>query len=292
VAFAEALFRTGSTAEARVIAQSAATSGEEAPRALLLLAEIHEAAGERRAALTAYDRLLREHPRMDRTPASLLAHVRLLEALEQGNRTTPVLRRLVEVSGGEVAAEAAYRLGQARRAEGQHAAAVEWYLTAAYVADGSRWASMALLEAGRSLTALDETKEALAAYRKLLPARPGIDPPADREVSGEAAYRAGEILSGAGLHQEALDMFVTSAHFTAGLPAEARALVGVVRCLVATGDRAAAEAVYRGLLSSGATEPNLLAQARTALGAGRRGSAVSPPDRAGNGASALPAAAH
>lgn len=291
VPFAEALFRTGSVAEAQAIAQSAATAGDEAPGALLLLAEIHETAGERRAALTAYDRLLKEHPRVDRSPGSLLAHVRLLEELGQGSRVTPILSRLVEMSSGEVAAEAAYRLGHARRAEGQHAAAVEWYLSAAYVAEGSRWARVALLEAGRSLTALDETKEALAVYRKLLPARPGIDPPADREVSGEASYRAGEILAGAGLHKEALDMFVASAHFTAGLPIERRALVGVVQCLVATGDRPAAEAVYRRLLGSGATEPDLLAQARTALGATSQGGGRLPPDRSGNRASAQPAAA-
>jgi tetratricopeptide (TPR) repeat protein len=279
VAFAEALFRTGATAEARAIAQSAARAGEEAPRALLLLAQIHEAAGERRDALTVYDRLLREHPRVERSPDSLLTHVRLLEEHGQANRAAPVLRRLVEVSSGEVAAEGAYRLGQNLRAEGQHAAAVEWYLTAAYVADGSHWSRQALLGAGGSLTALKETKEALAVYRKLLPARPGVDPAPDRAVSGEAAYRAGEILSGAGLHEEALDMFVTSAHLTAGLPDERRALVGVVRCLVATGDRAGAETVYRRLLSSGAAEPDLLAQARTALRANGHGNGGSPSGR-------------
>jgi hypothetical protein len=177
----------------------------------------------------------------------------------------PVLRRLVEVSKGEAASEAAYRLAQGLRAEGQHAAAVEWFLTASYMAEGSRWSRLSLLGAGASLTTLDEKKEALAVYRKLLPARPGVDAPADREASGEAAYRAGEILSGAGLHEDALDMFVTSAHFTAGLPAERRALVGVLKCLVATGDRASAEGIYRRLSASGATEPDLLAQARTAL---------------------------
>ena len=258
-----------------------------APPALLLLAEIHEAAGERRAALTVYDRVLREYPRADRSPRSLLTHARLLEEFGQVGRTAPVLRRLVEVSGGEVAAEAAYRLAQSLRAEGQHAAAVEWYLTASYVADGSRVARMALLGAGSALTTLGETKEALAAYRKLLPARPGVDPPTDREMSGEASYRAGEILSKAGLHAEALDMFVASAHFTTGLPAERRALVGVVRCLVATGDRTSAEAVYRRLLTSGTTEPDLLAQARTALGTGGHGNGSSPPR---NGESAPPKA--
>lgn len=279
---AEALFRTGAAAEARAIARSVAAGGQEAPRALLLLTEIHEAAGEPHAALAVYDRLLQEHPRVDRSAPSLLKHLRLLDELGQSSRTRPVLQRLVEVSSGEVAAEAAYRLAQGLRAEKQYAAAVEWYLTAAYVAEGSRWAQLALLGAGESLTALDETKEALTVYRKLLPERPGVDPPADREASGEAAYRAGEILVGAGLHEEALDMFVASAHFTTGLPAERRALVGVLRCLVATGDRAGAEAIYRRLAASGVTEPDLLRQARTALRA--NGAA------GGGGESALPGA--
>jgi tetratricopeptide (TPR) repeat protein len=283
VGFAEALFRTGATAEARAVAQAAAVGGEEAPRALLLLAEIHESAGERAAALTVYDRLLREHPAAARSADSLLAHVELLEGLGQSGRAEPALRRLVEVSNGEVAARAAYRLAEGLRTAGRHAAAAEWYLTAVYVAEDSHWARLALLGAGASLTALDETKDALAAYRKLLPSRPGIDPPEDRQASGEAAYRAGEILAAAGLHEEALDMFVASAHFTTGLPAEQRALVGVLRCLVATGDRAAAEALYRRLLSSGAIEPDLFAQARAAL---RRAE-----EPRGNGESALPKAA-
>jgi tetratricopeptide (TPR) repeat protein len=282
LSLAEALFRTGAAAEARAIAQSVAAGGREAPRALLLLTEIHEAAGEPHAALAVYNRLLQEHPRADRSAPSLLKHMRLLEELGHADRTRPVLRRLVEVSSGEVAAEGAYRLAEGLRAEGQYAAAVEWYLTAAYVAEGSRWARLALLGAGASLTALDETKEALTVYRKLLPARPGVDPPVDREASGEAAYRAGEILVAGGLHEDALDMFVTSAHFTTGLPAERRALVGVVRCLVATGDRAGAEAIYRRLMATGTTDPDLLAQARTAL---RTGGAT------GGGESALPSAA-
>jgi tetratricopeptide (TPR) repeat protein len=285
VGLAEALLRTGALAEARAVAQSAvAAGGADVPRALLLLAEIHEAAGERPAALAVYDRLLQDHPRADRSPRSLLTHVRLLEEFGQAERTRPVLRRLVEVAGGEAAAEGAYLLAQSLRAEGQFAAAVEWYLTAAYVAEGTRWARLALLGAGGALTALDETKEALTVYRKLLPARPGVDPPADREVSGEAAYRVAEILARAGLPEDALDMFVTSAHFTTGLPAERRALVGVVQCLVATGRRPAAEAVYRRLMSSGATEPEILAQARTALSA--NGGPLPAPR--GGGESALP----
>ncbi len=199
------------------------------------------------------------------------------------SRARPVLRRLVEAATGELAAEAAYRLGQSLRAAGQPAAAVEWYLTAAYVPGGGRWVPPALLGAGTALAATNDTKEALAAYRKLLRTRP--EAPADREIRGEAAYRAGEILAGAGLHGEALAMFTTSANLTAGLRAERRALVGVLRCLVATGDRAGAETIYRRLRSAGVAEPELLAQARAAL----HGPGAAADDN--TGASTLPRAA-
>jgi len=67
------------------------------------------------------------------------------------------------------------------------------------------------------------------------------------------------------VHGQALAMFKTSANLTAGLPAERRALVGVLRCLLATGDRAGAETIYRRLRTASAAEPELLAQARAAL---------------------------
>ena len=262
----EALFRTGATAAARTqLEQLAAASGDEAPRALLLLAELHATAGDRRAALAAYDRLFRDYPRLERSTRSLLTHAQLLEDAGQPQQARPVLRRVVELAQGEVAAEAAYRLAQTFSAESQHATAVEWYMTAAYAAERSRWGRLAWLGAGRSLTTLNERKDALAAYWKLIPARPGVDVPADRETSGEAAYRAGEILRDADLHDEALDMFVTSAHLTAGLPAERLALLGALQCMLATGDRKSAEAIYRRLLNAAANQPQVLAQAREAL---------------------------
>jgi tetratricopeptide (TPR) repeat protein len=271
----EALFRTGATAAARTqLEQSAAAGGDEAPRALLLLTELHTTAGDRRAALAAYDRLFRDYPRLERSAGSLLTHAQLLEDAGQSQQARPVLQRVVELAQGEVAAEAAYRLAQTFSAEGQNATAVEWYMTAAYAAERSKWGRLAWLGAGRSLTMLKETKEALAAYWKLIPARPGVDVPADREISGEAAYRTGEILRNADLHEDALDMFATSAHLTAGLPTEHRALLGALRCLLATGDRKSAEAVYRRLLNAAANEPHILAQAREALRA--NGAAASP----------------
>jgi tetratricopeptide (TPR) repeat protein len=284
---AEAYFRTGATSTARAqLEQVASAGGAEGARALLLLSELHTAAGDRKATLAAYERLQREHPRAERPASGLLAHAQLLDEFGQGSRARPLLQRAVELGQGEVAAEAAYRLGQGSRADGHHVTAVEWYLTAAYAPGGGKWSRMALLGAGRSLTALNEKKEALAIYARLIPARPGVDRPEDREVSGEAAYRAGEIFRDYGLHTEALNLFTTAADLTVGLPIERRALVAALQCQVKLGNRTAAEATYRRLTTSGTTEPELLEQAREALRLTRNGRPA--PGGAGPAESALP----
>ncbi|PYM27983.1 MAG: hypothetical protein DMD78_01090 [Candidatus Rokuibacteriota bacterium] len=244
---AEALFRTGATAEARArLEPIAASKGAEAPRALLLLAQIHEAAGNRPAARGA-------------------------------------LQRLVQIGRADEAAEAAYRLAEGLQAEGEHSAAVEWYLTAAYVAERTPWARRALLGAGRSFTALRDPAQALAAYGKLVGRRPGYDPTDDRATSGEAAYLAGDVLRNAGLHQESLEMFARSADLAAGLPAERRALLAAMQTFLAIGDRGAAESVYRRLASAAAADPDVLARARQTLEA-----AAAPPSASRATESALP----
>ena len=284
VGLGEALLRTGATAPARArLEQSAVAGGDEATRALPLLIELYTATGDRRAALTAYDRLLQADPRLQRSAPALLAQARLLDDLGQAARARPVLEKVVELGRGEVAAEAAYRLGQTLSANGQHAAAVEWYFTAAYAAERSTWERQALLGAGRSLTALNETKEALAVYWKLLPGRAGLESVPDRDISGEAAYRAGEILRGADLHADALAMFQTSAHLTAGSAAERRALLAALPCATAIGDRQAVEVINRRLQQAAAADPQLGEAGRSPRG----GSAAETT----TGGSALPAIA-
>jgi TolA-binding protein len=282
VDFAESLFRTGAQAEARAQLEShvATAGGAEAPRALLLLAELAEAMGDHRTALAAYDRVLRDHPRLERSTPSLVSHARLLEDSEETRRAGSLWAQVVGQANGEVAGEAAYRLARILSAEKEHEAALEWYMTAAYVAPGTKWAGQGLLGAAGCLTALNQTQDALAIYQKLLPPRAGANGPHDRGTGGEAAYRAAEILRASGRQDAALDMYLTSAHLTAGSIAEGRALVGAMHALVAVDDRASAEAIYRRLLESSATEPELLADARRALRAGSPSS--------NGGASALP----
>jgi TolA-binding protein len=278
---ADALVRAGAEKEARAYLKDAiAAGGYTAPRALQLLAEVEEAAGNRREALTAYDRLLREHPGAERSAGSLLAHARLLESFGQPERARALLQRIVTASSGEVAGEASYRLAKTLSAQGQDAAAVEWYLTAAYTAEGSRWERPSLLGAARSLTALGRTGEALVVYRKLtsLPtgaaddtvpaaaASPSLAPERRDREAGAEALRLADTLQDAGDHKAALEMYMTAAYVTAGGPTEARALLGALRSLVASGDRPSAEAIYRRLESS-KPDAAVLAEARKAISA-------------------------
>jgi tetratricopeptide (TPR) repeat protein len=262
---AKAQLQTGATPKAlKHLEELAAGSGDEAPQALALLAQAHTAAGDRRAALRAHDRLQRDYPRYPRSARALLLHAQLLDDLGPRERARPMLQKVVELSEGDVAAEAAYRLGQSLSAEGHHATAVEWYLTAAYAAEQSTWGRHALLGAGQSLTMLNETKEALAVYWKLLPGETRAASVADHDVAGEAAYRAGEILRAAELYSDALALFLTSARLTSGLAAERRALLSALQCAAKAGDGEAAEGIYRRLQGAGANEMQL-AQARQTL---------------------------
>lgn len=273
---AEALFRTGATAEARARLEG---DDELDARALLLLAEVNEALDDRRAALAAYERLRREHPGVDRTIPSLLSHARLLQDFGHRDDARPLLETVIERAEGIVLAEASYRFADVLSAEGRHAAAAEWYMTAAYLSDGSRWRVPALLGAGRALTEIRETEQALIVYGKLLEslrrtqqgdgaASPDGVAPEDRETTSEAAFRIAEILRGAGRADQALDMYLTAARLAPGTPRERRALLGLVQSFVTVGDRPSAEIVYRRLLESSVTEPDILTEARKALGEG------------------------
>ena len=283
VEFAEALYRTGATAQARAQSELAIAAGDDvAPRALLLLARIDEAGGRHRDALDAYDRLLRDYPRFERSTQSLLAHAKLLEDAGQQGRAREVLGRVVREGQGEIAAEAAYRFARTLSAEKQHAAAVEVYMAAAYLMEGSRWSRLALLGAGQSLTALGDTDKAVSVYRKLLPQEDDLARGRDLETGGEAAFRIAEILHDTREYAGAVNLYLTAASLTKGSAAERRALVGALQSQVARGDRAAAEALYKRLQDTNA-EPEVLANARRALRAGGP-----TPDRNGGSEPARP----
>jgi TolA-binding protein len=176
LAFAEALLRTGAaTAARRELEAFAATAPPGDPRrarALPLLAEAQEAAGDRAAAAQTYARLATEYPGGTHAPPAEVAAGRLLLADGKWDQARPLLERAMKDGDAAVTAEAAYRMGDGLSAAGEHDQAVEAYMTAAYVAPESVWARRALLGAGRSFTALKQSDAAAIVYRKLLAASP------------------------------------------------------------------------------------------------------------------------
>ena len=286
VDFAEALLRTGNAAQARVELTrftNTAPRAPETPRALYLLAEVSEALDEPREALAAYDRLRRNFPRDEWTAQSLLPHARLLQhAIGQQKEARSLLEDIVQRAQGEDLAEASFRLGQVLAAEGKHARAVDWYMAAAYgPAERSRWYRPALLGAGHSLAASKQTRAALAMYRNVLPSTPigplprdgsspapelaaGIEEP---KLVAEAAYHIADIVRAAGRHDEAVDLYLTAAYLAP--ESQGRALMGAVRALVAIGDRASADAIFRRLVESSGEEPEILTQASKVFRPGR-----------------------
>ena len=277
VDFAEALFRTGDSAQARAELTrfvDAAPRAQEAPRALRLLAEVNEALDEPVEALAAYDRLRRDFPSSEWTTRSLLPHARLLHhAIGEEKRARALLEETVQRAEGEELAEASFRLAQLLAAQGEHAHAVDWYMAAAYgPAERSRWYRPALLGAGRSLVALKRPRAALAVYRNVLPSTPIgplprdggpapelVEPVEEPELVAEAAYQIAEITRADGQHDEAVDMYLTAAYLAPG--SQGRALMGAIRSLVAVGDGASAEKVFRRLVESSGEEPEILTQA-------------------------------
>ena len=284
VDFGEALFRTGDTVQARAQLTRVVDTTPRAPesaRALYLLAKVSEAVDQLSEALAAYEHLRRDFPRTEWATQSLLPHARLLQQADgRQKQARALLEDIVQRTQGEELTEASFRLAQVLAAEGAHPRAVDWYMAAAYgTADRSRWYRPALLGAGRSLTALKRTPAALAVFRNILPSPPIGPLPRDGrptpellaqveepDLVAEAAYQIAEIARAAGRHDEAADMYLTAAALAPG--SQGRALMGAVRSLVALGDQASAEAVFRRLAESSGEEPEILTQPSKVFGPG------------------------
>src|SRR5207247_9358368 len=80
----------------------------------------------------------------------------------------PILEGLLKSSEPARAAEAAYALGETYNGEGDALAAVEYYLSAAYVAPDTETGRRGLLSAARAVAAGRQPEMAMAAYKKLL----------------------------------------------------------------------------------------------------------------------------
>jgi len=187
---AEAFLRTGAPAEARSLLEpvvGSPTSDPGQPRALLLLAEIQEAMGDRAKAMDTLARLLSEHPSSEFAWAAQTAQGRLLLELGRWEEARHVWETVLNGTDAAAQVEAAFRLGEAYRARGLYEEAVEADLTAAYLGPETPWGRRALLGAGESFMALNDSRSAAIVYRKLL-AQAGIEP----ELAAEARKRLGQ----------------------------------------------------------------------------------------------------
>jgi TolA-binding protein len=139
---------------------------------MALLAETQEATGDRAAAAQTYARYATENPTGKEAPGALLGAGRLFQTDGKWDQARPLLDRAIKEGEANVAAEAAYHLGEGLLAAGQHDDAAEAFMTAAYVAPDSVWARRGLLGAGRAFAAAKQNEAAVIAYRKVLAGSP------------------------------------------------------------------------------------------------------------------------
>jgi TolA-binding protein len=175
---AEALIRTGAAGEAEMRLQSFVdrrTGDPRLPRALLLLAQAYEAGNQKEKALQVYARVRQDYPDAAGTQSAVFGQGRLLQSEGKWDAARPLLQKGLDADDTTLAAEAAFRLGEGYRTAGQHAEAVQAYMTAAYMAPDSAWSRRALLGAGQSLAALKQNDSAVIVYRKLVAAK-GVEP--------------------------------------------------------------------------------------------------------------------
>ena len=119
-------------------------------------------------ALEAYGRGPRDVSAPGWTPEALFGHARLLVQDKRWDAARPILERLLKSSEAATAAEAAYALGETYNGEGDALAAVEYYLSAAYVAPDTETGRRGLLSAARAFAAGRQPEMAMTAYKKLL----------------------------------------------------------------------------------------------------------------------------
>jgi tetratricopeptide (TPR) repeat protein len=175
VGFAEAQLQTGRASDALGGLQKVVVESPSDARAWLTLARAREATGDRQGALDGYVRAARES-RGPELSQALLGHARLLIADNRGEQARGVLQRLLKSDDRSLVLEAATTIGDTYQRDGDHLAAAEYYMTAAYLEPQSTFGRRALLAAGQSFAALKQPDAAATVYGKLL-AQPDV--PAD-----------------------------------------------------------------------------------------------------------------
>ena len=171
VTLAEAQLETGRADAARQALERFLTSPPadmKLGRAWLLLARARATARDRVGALDAYARAAKEGRGPEWGKPETLAYARLLAEDKRASEARGILSEFLRRADGADAADAAYALGETYQGEGDFPAAVEYFMTAAYVAPESAPGRRALLGAAESLVALKQPDSAAVVYKKLL----------------------------------------------------------------------------------------------------------------------------
>lgn len=176
---AETQLETGRAAEARPALERLVTAAPSDPRATdtwIALARAREATGDRQGALEAYARAARDGGTTGWKREALLTHGRLLTEERRWSEARTVLEGVLKQDSGVGAAEAAAGIGDTYRGEGESLTALEYYMTAAYLAPESPAGRRALAAAARTFAAMKQPDAAAIVWKKLL-AQSGL--PAD-----------------------------------------------------------------------------------------------------------------
>ncbi|MFQ5828629.1 MAG: tetratricopeptide repeat protein, partial [Candidatus Methylomirabilia bacterium] len=193
----EALLKIGAADEAVAALTTFVDTRSDDPRfpdALMLLAEASEKTGNRPAAIDALARLVRDHPGYPGAVGARMSQARLLQEEGRLEESREVLKQVVIKGDPAVAAEAAFKLGEGLRSKGEPGAAVEFYMTAAYLSPETAWGQRALIGAGQSFAALGQGDAAASVFRKLL-TNPRAEPDLAREAE-EALSKLGSSSEG------------------------------------------------------------------------------------------------
>jgi TolA-binding protein len=171
VAFAESQVETGRAAEGRTTLEqffAASPTDARAARARITLGRARELTGDHAGALAAYTEAARAVPPAQWTRDTQLGYARLLTQARRFDEAKGVLEPIIKAAPAAQAAEGALALAETFHGQGDEAAAIEYFMTAAYVAPDTPAGRRGLLSAARAFAALKQPEAAAIAYRKLL----------------------------------------------------------------------------------------------------------------------------
>jgi TolA-binding protein len=246
--------------DARALAMRAVVefpTTEAAPAALSLVGSAAARGGEWPLASETFQRLTERYPgyktgreaRLDyaealyRTGALAEASTKLQEFIDASPRDPELPRALV-------------LLGRTHEARGDGAGAFEIYTRVGR--EHPAFQGVALLGNARVLLLAGNWDEARPLLERAVEA-------GDAGVAAEAAYRLGEGLRGAGLHQQAVESYMTAAYVVPDTPLARRALLGAGQSFTALKQPDSAIIVYKKLLGGKTVEPELADAAKKGL---------------------------